>query len=92
VRERYAWLGRRTAFVAVYASGLERRPASGVFGQDLAEDEPLRLEWDVAVVAPHFAGIMVAHDLGDEGVPELDRRFEYAVTYDRTLAVRAPGC
>ena len=42
-----------------------------------------------AVLTPHFAGVMVSRDLGDEGIPDLDRRFEYAVTYDRTLAVQS---
>jgi hypothetical protein len=40
----------------------------------------------VVVVSPHFAAALVSRDLGDDG-PDSKRRFDYAVTYDRTLVV-----
>jgi DICT domain-containing protein len=40
------------------------------------------------VVSPHFAGAFVARDLGDEG-DDGDRRFEFFLTYERELVVRA---
>jgi DICT domain-containing protein len=52
----------------------------------LAPADPVRGEWDLAVVGPHFAGALVARDLGDSG-PDLDRRFDYLLTYDRELVV-----
>jgi hypothetical protein len=42
----------------------------------------------VIVVGPHFAGALAARDMGDTG-PELTRRFEYALTYDRGLVLAA---
>lgn len=57
-------------------------------GGDLSADDPLRAEWNVAVVGPHFAAAFVGRDLGDGG-PDMDRRFEFAITHDRTLAIRA---
>ena len=38
------------------------------------------------VVSPHFAAALVARDLGDDG-PDAERRFDYAVTYDRALVM-----
>jgi len=40
------------------------------------------------VLGPHFAGALVAMDLGDTG-PDMDRRFGYALTYDRPTVVEA---
>jgi DICT domain-containing protein len=57
-----------------------------VRGAVLDHDDPVRGEWDLAVVGPHFAGALVARDLGDDG-PDLDRRFEFVLTYERELVV-----
>jgi DICT domain-containing protein len=59
-----------------------------VRGADLGDDDPLRGEWSVAVLGPHFAAALVAVDLGDDG-PEHDRRFDFALTYDRELVTEA---
>ena len=40
------------------------------------------------MVGPHFAAALVARDLGDTG-PENERRFDYAVTHNRDLAIDA---
>jgi hypothetical protein len=40
------------------------------------------------VLGPHFAGALAAVDLGDTG-PDMDRRFGYALTYDRPTVVEA---
>jgi len=42
-------------------------PAPGVRGAALSGDDVLRGEWDLAVLGPHFAGALVARDLGDAG-------------------------
>ncbi len=42
----------------------------------------------MAVGAPHFAAALLARDLGDAG-PDLERTFEYALTYQRDTVVRA---
>ena len=57
-------------------------------GAELAANDPLRHEWDVVVVGPHFAGAFVARDLGDD-CPDGDRRFDFFVTYDRALVLEA---
>ena len=57
-------------------------------GASLDAGDPLRGEWNVIVVGPHHAAAMVARDLGDKG-PDSERRFEFALTHDRALAVRA---
>jgi len=61
-------------------------PAPGVRGAYLAPDDILRHEWNLAVLGPHYAGALVARDLGDSG-PDRDRRFEFALTFDRDLVV-----
>ena len=86
---RYQTLGAAASFVGVFASDMPRQPVGGVRGAALQLDEPLVLEWDVAVVTPHIAGALVARDLGDQDCRDQDRRFEYCLTYDRDLAVQA---
>jgi EAL domain-containing protein (putative c-di-GMP-specific phosphodiesterase class I) len=85
---RYTRLGATCPLVAAFGVGLGPAPAPGVFGADLAPTDPLCGEWTVTVVGPHFAGALIARDLGDDG-PDLDRRFEFAVTHDRDLVLRA---
>jgi EAL domain-containing protein (putative c-di-GMP-specific phosphodiesterase class I) len=87
-RARYERLAESAALVGALGEGLAAEPAANVRGADLARDEALRGEWDVAVIGPHFAGAFVARDLGDDG-PDRDRRFDYFVTYDRELVVAA---
>jgi EAL domain-containing protein (putative c-di-GMP-specific phosphodiesterase class I) len=85
---RYAELARDAALVAALGVGLSAEPEPGVRGVSLAAAEPLRGEWNVTVVAPHFAAAFVGRDLGDPG-PDRSRRFDFALTYDRELVVRA---
>jgi DICT domain-containing protein len=87
-RAKYERLAESAALVGALGRGLEAEPAPCVRGADLDADETLRGEWDVAVIAPHFAGAFVARDLGDDG-PDADRRFDYFVTYERELVVAA---
>jgi hypothetical protein len=42
----------------------------------------------VICVAPHFAGALIAADLGDDG-PDMERRFRFVNTRDRDVVVRA---
>jgi EAL domain-containing protein (putative c-di-GMP-specific phosphodiesterase class I) len=85
-RYRYSLLAQDTAFVGVLAENMTPAPVRGVRGARLADDDPLRGEWDLAVVGPHFAAALVSRDLGDEG-PEDKRRFDYVMTYDRDIVV-----
>lgn len=83
---RYAELARSAALVAALGEDLAQEPAPGVRGAALAPEDPVRGEWDVAVVGPHFAAALVARDLNDTG-PDHQRRFEFALTFDRELVV-----
>jgi diguanylate cyclase (GGDEF)-like protein/PAS domain S-box-containing protein len=85
---RYSTLAQDNAFVAVFGQGIPDVPSPGVRGVVLEADEPLRSEWDVVVLGPHFAAALLARDLGDDG-PDEERRFDYVVTHDRDLVVAA---
>ncbi len=87
-RVRYGSLAENLAFIGVLGNGITAEPLSHVRGADLAPDDPLIDEWNIAVVAPHFAACLTARDLGDLG-PEDERRFDYALTFRRELAVAA---
>ena len=81
-RDRYEYLAQGSALVGALGVGMDPSPAPGVRGGRLEVDDPLRGEWDVVVISPHFAGAFVARDLGSQG-PDLDRQFEFSMSYDR---------
>jgi EAL domain-containing protein (putative c-di-GMP-specific phosphodiesterase class I) len=85
---RYARLAARCPLVAVLGEGLGEEPAPGVRGTTLSQDDPLRGEWTVAVVGAHYAGALLARDLGDSG-PDRRRRFAFDVTHDPTRVLAA---
>ena len=85
-RQQYEQLGASTGLTVALGEGFSEAPVPGVRGATLAPDDPLREEWDIAVLGPHYAGALVARDLGDEG-PDAQRRFEFVLTFDRELVV-----
>ncbi|MGY2128269.1 EAL domain-containing protein [Blastococcus sp. SYSU DS0617] len=85
---RYAELAEATGFVCAVGEGLDTEPLPGIRGATLAPADPVRDEWDVVVLGPHFSAALLARDLGSTG-PDMDRQFEYALTYERTTVVRA---
>jgi diguanylate cyclase (GGDEF)-like protein/PAS domain S-box-containing protein len=85
---RYRDLVARTGFVCALGEDLPLEPLPGVRGADLASTDPVRGEWDVVVLSPHFSAALLARDLGDLG-PDLERRYEYALTYERHTVERA---
>jgi len=87
-RARYRALASDTTLVAVLGAGVGAQPAVGVVGADLTADDPLREEWCVVVLAPRFAGALVARDLGGDAPPR-DRRYRYVLTHDRALVIAA---
>jgi EAL domain-containing protein (putative c-di-GMP-specific phosphodiesterase class I) len=87
-KARYRRLAEETGFVCALGRGLPIEPLPGVRGSTLADDDPALGEWDLVVISPHFCTALLARDLGDEG-PDLDRMFEYALTYRRDTVVRA---
>ena len=86
--QRYRDLVERTGFVCALGEDLPAEPLPGLRGADLDPADPVRGEWDVVVLGPHFSAALLARDLGDTG-PDLQRTFEYALTYDRDTVVRA---
>ncbi len=66
-RSRYRRLAQSAAFVGAFGVGLPDEPIPGVRGAGLDRAEPLRGEWNVVVVTPHFAAAFVGRDLGDRG-------------------------
>jgi EAL domain-containing protein (putative c-di-GMP-specific phosphodiesterase class I) len=87
-RARFGRLAARAALTGALGAGMPAAPAPGVRGASLGPGDPLRGEWDVIMVGPHFAAALVARDCGDDG-PDADRRFDFAITHDRELVVRA---
>jgi EAL domain-containing protein (putative c-di-GMP-specific phosphodiesterase class I) len=87
-KQRYRQLAAGASLVAALGVGLRDEPGSRVRGAELEPDDPLAGEWSVVVLGPHFAGALVAQDLGDTG-PQSERRFRFATTYDRDLVVAA---
>ncbi|WP_164702775.1 EAL domain-containing protein [Modestobacter sp. KNN46-3] len=87
-RLRYRDLVERVGFVAALGEDLPVEPMPGLRGADLAAGDPVRGEWDVVVLSPHFSAALLARDLGDDG-PDMARRFAFALTYERDTVVRA---
>jgi len=87
-RQRYRDLVERVGFVAALGEDLPVQPLPGLRGADLDPADPVRGEWDIVVLSPHFSAALLARDLGDDG-PDLDRRFAFALTYERATVVRA---
>lgn len=81
---RYQDLAEHIGFVGVIGADLDREPVPGVRGADLEPGDPVRQEWDIAVLAPHFAAALIARDLNSTGLDN-DRYFEFALTYDRRV-------
>ncbi|NIH70225.1 diguanylate cyclase domain-containing protein [Modestobacter marinus] len=85
---RYRDLVARTGFVCALGEDLPVEPVPGVRGATLAPSDPVRGEWDLVILAPHFSAALLARDLGDSG-PDLERAFEFALTYERETVTRA---
>lgn len=85
---RYAELAQRCALVVAVGQGLTARPAAGVRGGDIAADDPLHREWDVVLLDPNFSLALVAREVAG-ATRALGRTFEYVLSNDREVAVRA---
>ena len=87
-RRRYEELAASAALVCALGPGMAESPGTAIRGASLGEEDPLNGEWIVAVVGPHFAGALVAREVGDGG-PDGREAFDYCVTYDRALVIEA---
>ena len=94
---RWAKLAERASYVGALGVGVSSEPAPGVHGESLSPDDPLRREWDLAVLTPHVAVVLCALDLTTlDGAephtgPDADRHFDYVISHDRGLVVDAVG-
>ncbi|HWS38684.1 MAG TPA: EAL domain-containing protein [Actinoplanes sp.] len=85
--ERFRRVAEHSPLVAALGTGLDDEPAPGVRGACLIGDR-LAGEWNVIVLGPHRAAALVSRDLGDDG-RDSRRGFDFALTHDRALVVRA---
>lgn len=83
---RWEVMATRAALVGALAVGIDSEPAPRVRGADLEPDDPVREEWVVVVLSPHFSAVLAAKDLGDTG-PDMARRFSYVLSHDPQLTV-----
>jgi len=86
-RERYERLAESVAFVGAIGGAMGEEPGRGVRGAELRAEDPLTDEWVIVVLGPHFGAAFTARDLGDRGVPDMERRFDFTLTHDRELVV-----
>jgi EAL domain-containing protein (putative c-di-GMP-specific phosphodiesterase class I)/DICT domain-containing protein len=85
-RARYEQLAAHTSLTVALGTGMPDSPGVGIRGANLSPDDELVGEWDIAVLGPHYAGALVARDLGDTG-PDHERRFEFVLTFERQLVI-----
>ena len=85
-RDLYVDVAKRSSLVAAFGSDMDDDPAPGVKGANIVDGDPLQDEWDLVAVGPHFAAALAALDMGVVG-PAGERRFNYAVTYDREVVL-----
>ena len=86
-RARYEELARAIAFVGVMGPGMSAIPAEGVRGANIDANDELYDEWGIAVISPHFAAAFVARPAGDRSLPDAQRQFQFALTYNREYVV-----
>jgi EAL domain-containing protein (putative c-di-GMP-specific phosphodiesterase class I) len=85
---RYSQLAQRCPLVAALGVNLPQEPVAGVRGASLGAADTLLGEWVVVVVGTHYAGALIAKDLGDTG-PDRDRRFAFALTHNHETVLAA---
>lgn len=82
---RYTRLAERGSFVAALRSGGALDVGQGVRTAVLPDEHRLGQEWSVVVVGPHYAGALVARQVGDDPA----EGYDYVVTHQRDLVVEA---
>jgi DICT domain-containing protein len=84
---RLQMIARSSAFVAALLGQPEESPMSGVRVAQMPAGDPLRDEWNLAVVGPHFAALLTARR--NPHVVDSNAAFRYGLTYDRPLVLSA---
>ena len=86
---KYEKLAATTAFVGVMGPGIGPEPAPGVRGANIDANDELYDEWGIVVVSPHFAAALLARPAGDRNVPDAQREYDFALTYNREQIVES---
>ena len=83
--DRYRKLADSVGLLAVLGQGVDSSSVPGALGMDLREGDPVRQQWDLVVLSPHFSAALLAHQLDDQPAEATDDdpRFEFALVYDR---------
>lgn len=87
---RYVDLAGQSPLVAIF--GLQIPPGldADIRGVPLAPDDPLCDEWTVVALGPHTAAALIARESRQAHEDtDGDRRFDFVITYDRTLVTEA---
>ena len=75
--------------MAVFGQDVPADLGSGVRGFSFGVDDPLSSEWIVVTLGATTVAALIARELPDEhACRDGDRRFEVALTTDRTLVTR----
>jgi EAL domain-containing protein (putative c-di-GMP-specific phosphodiesterase class I) len=91
-RDRYRDLATTCPLVAVFGQNLPTELGSGVRGIELDPADPLCAEWTVIALGPHNATALIAREQTHQSAQAIrdgDRRFDFVITYDRTLVTAA---
>ncbi|PRC47535.1 hypothetical protein C6A85_84450 [Mycobacterium sp. ITM-2017-0098] len=92
-RKRYTELAERSPLVLVFGVGTPDGLEARVRWVDIAPDDPLSSEWTIVVLGPHTAAALIAQEQypphPPSSLPEGERRFEAAITFDRVRVTRA---
>ncbi|MEA2348277.1 MAG: hypothetical protein QOG62_2064 [Thermoleophilaceae bacterium] len=87
----WAELSSRLAFAGIMGPDMKREPAPGVRGAAIERSDPVARELSMVALGPHFAAATAGRDLTGSG-PLAERRFEFGVTYERSVAIAAARC
>jgi len=86
--QRWRELAEVLAFAGIVGPGMRSVPAPGIRGASIAPTDPLARETAIVALGPHFAAATAARDLTPD-LPLEDRRYEFGITYERTVAISA---
>jgi EAL domain-containing protein (putative c-di-GMP-specific phosphodiesterase class I) len=87
-QRRYLDLAQSSPLVAIFGQHLPPDLGSSIRGVHLSPDDPLCSEWAVLALGAQIAVALIAHERHDHSnqqQPDNDRRFDFTITYNRSL-------
>ena len=94
-KRRYTDLASSVPLVALFGEQLPTDLAPGIRGVPLSPEDPLCAEWIVLTLGPQTSVALIARECphrpaeNDSAQKDIDRRFDFVMTYDRTLVTLA---